>query len=261
MSTAAVITINYHSSKLINRIETQLCGQSDVRLYVIDNSGNFVPASASTVVIDPNGNIGFARACNLGARRSTEEILLFHNPDAETDLATIRALTVEMSDTENTIWGPVIDNGNGWTSAIVRNDSAFLPYLRIAFPVGCTPQPTSIYVSGACLGVRRELFLSLGGFNEAIFMYGEDVDFCINAAAAGIKIETLENIVLRHVGGRSSSRIRTRFLRLIKSIKGHYTFLSRYHTKLVSAVSAVYLASGRATKIGDDKCLRSPAAT
>jgi GT2 family glycosyltransferase len=37
------------------------------------------------------------------------------------------------------------------------------------------------------MGVRRDAFRQLGGFDESYFLYGEDLDLCHRAAAIGLR--------------------------------------------------------------------------
>jgi GT2 family glycosyltransferase len=39
--------------------------------------------------------------------------------------------------------------------------------------------------SGSCLLVRRECLAEVGGWDEAFFFNGEDIDLCLRIAAAG----------------------------------------------------------------------------
>jgi N-acetylglucosaminyl-diphospho-decaprenol L-rhamnosyltransferase len=41
------------------------------------------------------------------------------------------------------------------------------------------------WVTAAAIWIRREAFAALGGFDEEIFMYYEDVDLCYRARSAG----------------------------------------------------------------------------
>jgi GT2 family glycosyltransferase len=242
-ATAAVITVNYHSTALIRRLEAVVDGDPGLKLYVADNSGEFAPSRPETAVIKPGANIGFGRACNLAARAASEDVLLFVNPDVETGRDALGALAAGGG--PHTVWGPIIDDGHGWSSAVVARPGRLPPLARIGFPVERAGEHKSVYVSGACLCIRRELFLRLGGFREDIFLYAEDLDLCHRAAELGASIVTLEHVTVRHVSGRSSSRLWPKALRLTRSIRGHYTFLSGHFPRGIALITAVYLASGR----------------
>ena len=60
------------------------------------------------------------------------------------------------------------------------------------------------FVSGACVLVRRDAFLSVGGFDERIFLFYEDDDLCLRLRKAGFKIVQVEDAVVRHARGSSS---------------------------------------------------------
>jgi GT2 family glycosyltransferase len=56
------------------------------------------------------------------------------------------------------------------------------------------------WVSGAALFIRKSVFKQVGGWNETIFMYGEDVDLCSQAKAKGWQIWTLSTTKITHIG-------------------------------------------------------------
>lgn len=253
MVSVALITVNYHSTSLIRRLESIVDGQPDLKLYVVDNSGNFVTPYATTNVIQSGGNIGFGRACNLGAACSREDQLFFINPDLEIDLASLRALVVAVAAEERAIVGPLIDDGSGMSAAIVKRNSWLVPFERLGFALKDASDHPSLYVSGACLCISRELFFALGGFYDRIFMYGEDLDLCLRASAKGCKVVTYYEILVRHFSGTASTKKQWPLLRLVRWSKkerllistiGHYRFLRRYYSLLPSALTAIYLARG-----------------
>lgn len=60
---------------------------------------------------------------------------------------------------------------------------------------------------GACLLVRADLFEALGGFDPAMSLFGEDVDFCWRAQVAGARVTVAPQARVRHrqlaaTGGR-----------------------------------------------------------
>src|SRR4029079_16597807 len=59
------------------------------------------------------------------------------------------------------------------------------------------------WVSGACLLVRREAAVAVGGVDERYFLYEEDVDLCAALRARGGRILFTPEATVVHLRGRS----------------------------------------------------------
>jgi hypothetical protein len=59
------------------------------------------------------------------------------------------------------------------------------------------------WVSGACLVLRRQALAQVGGFDEAMFMYFEDVDLCRRLRQAGWEVWHHPAVGITHLGGQS----------------------------------------------------------
>lgn len=247
MTKTAIITVNYKSTPLINALEAKI-DPGEAAYIVVDNSGDFVPARATTRVLNAGGNIGFGRACNLGVENSDADIIVFANPDLELDAASLSAfLDFSRTQPAEAIWGPLIRDGKGEVVSLFRPGRAGLAFRRRALTEAELGRKSieTVYVSGACLATSRKLFEKLGGFSDKIFLYGEDLDLCLRAHEVGTKIYLTSMVELTHRGGGSSTRI-DRFKRLFRSTKGHYAFF-RLHGfgRFAAVTNALHLASGR----------------
>jgi GT2 family glycosyltransferase len=60
------------------------------------------------------------------------------------------------------------------------------------------------FASGACMLVQRSAFLSIGGFDEHIFLFYEDDDLCLRIRQAGFTIVQSDGAIARHVRGGST---------------------------------------------------------
>lgn len=58
-------------------------------------------------------------------------------------------------------------------------------------------------LSGSCMIVRRRVLEEVGGFDEAYFMYGEDLDWCFRMREAGWKIYYTPQTEIIHFRGES----------------------------------------------------------
>lgn len=78
------------------------------------------------------------------------------------------------------------------------------------------------WVSGACFLARREAWEALGGFDEAYFMYVEDVDLCWRAWRSGWRVGFEPAARVAHVQGVSTDQAAYRM------IAAHHRSLLRF---------------------------------
>lgn len=157
-------------------------------------------------VLRNRGNEGYGRANNRGARLLDHPYLLIVNPDVVLEAgAADELLAAAARYPDAGLFAPRIHEGEGRLFFQPRSLlSAYLPNPggRLVLPEGdcCAP-----FLSGACLMVRRDLFLSFGGFDERIFLFYEDDDLCRRIAESGCALVHVHAAVARHGRGRSSA--------------------------------------------------------
>ena len=54
------------------------------------------------------------------------------------------------------------------------------------------------FVSGCCMLIRAAVLRRIGLFDELFFMYSEDFDWCLRAAAAGIRLRYIPTALITH---------------------------------------------------------------
>lgn len=76
-----------------------------------------------------------------------------------------------------------------------------------------TPSVVASFIGFAHL-LRRDVFLSLGGYREEFEFYGEEKDYCLRLIDAGFKTVYLPDALIAHVPD-SAGRSRSRYLRFV----------------------------------------------
>ncbi|MFH1329590.1 MAG: glycosyltransferase family 2 protein [Actinomycetota bacterium] len=169
--------------------------------------------SAGATVVESGGNLGYAGGNNVGIRLAVEagaEAVWVVNPDAYCEHTSLRRLVrVLRRDPEVGIVGPRILEAE---SAVprVQSDGG-----RIVWEAGGRSELIGRgtapgrgggmqlvdFVPGAAMLVRRKVFEDIGLLPEGYFLYFEETDFCVRAAAAGWKVavDTRARVVHRFV--------------------------------------------------------------
>jgi len=62
------------------------------------------------------------------------------------------------------------------------------------------------WVKGAMFMIRQKIYMQMGGFDQNIFMYTEDMELCYRARQAGYKIYFYPDIHVMHADQGSSNR-------------------------------------------------------
>ena len=171
-------------------------------------------------VIDAGGNLGFARATNIGIQATASEFLLLLNPDTIVPAGAIDALVARIiSVPDVSAIGPRLVDREGraelsfgtmyspWSEArrkaALALDARGVDLMR-RWIAGATRRERAVdWVSGACLLVRRVAGDAVGWLDERYFMYAEDVDFCAALRKAGGRVLFSPVAEIVHVRGGS----------------------------------------------------------
>ena len=206
-------------------------------------------------------NVGFARAVNVAAEEARGEHLLLLNPDTEVHEGMLTAfLAFDAGLSEPAICGGrtlrpdgSLDPGSCWGAPTLWSLFCFATALSSAFKGTRIFDPESLggwkrdsvrdvdIVTGCLLFVPKELWRDLGGFDPRFFVYGEDADLALRAAAAGVRRVITPDAVVTHEVGVSSA---TRPDKLILLFRGKVTLLRKHWGPVKSRLGVALVAGG-----------------
>jgi N-acetylglucosaminyl-diphospho-decaprenol L-rhamnosyltransferase len=221
----SLIVVVYESGPTLAQCLAAVRAQSfaDYEVILVDNASSDRTAQAAKaaderlVLIENAQNLGFAAAVNQGARAARGQWLALLNPDAFAEPDWLARL-VAAADANPDV--------RSFTSRqLMAEDPTKLDGLGdvmslagYPFRGGYThPNPGALepgWVFSACGGamlVERDLFLRLGGLDERLFCYCEDVDLGYRLRLVGEPTLLVPDAVVRHVGSASSGGRRSDF--------------------------------------------------
>ncbi|HEX5326444.1 MAG TPA: glycosyltransferase family 9 protein [Acetobacteraceae bacterium] len=159
-------------------------------------------------VLTVNEPFNWSRFNNLAAAQATGDYLLFLNDDIEIDQPDwLETMLEQATRPEVGVVGPRLL----YPDRTVQHAGMFLTGFatgRHAFRLAAEDDPGYFglallqrdvsAVTGACMLMRREHFITLGGFDEAHLIVNNDVDFCLRTAAAGLRVVFTPHATLIH---------------------------------------------------------------
>jgi GT2 family glycosyltransferase len=142
-------------------------------------------------------NLGFAGGANAGLSHAfaegAEHVVLL-NDDVLVEAGCVEVLVVAAGSSGAA--SPRIDGPPGIAFAGAE--------LELRHGFGRHVEGGRDYLTGACLCFSRSAWEAVGPFNESLFLYYEDVDWCLRARQLGVPLTVALDARAEHTGGASS---------------------------------------------------------
>ena len=230
----SIIIVSFNTRQLtLNCLESikKTTGFKDVEVIVVDNASTDKSVEAikdqfpQVKILRKSINTGFAKANNQGIKVASGEYIMLLNSDTLVKPEALLRL-VEFMDAHPRagILAPQLLNPNG----SIQPNGGFLPRLSniIAWMLFIDDLPfikpwfwsyqlrgsshfiqtrSLGWVQGAALVLRHSLIDQIGGLDENIFMYAEDVEICYRARKSGWQVMLLPQAQIVHLGFKSGS--------------------------------------------------------
>jgi len=186
-------------------------------------------------------NLGFSKACNIGAQNATGDYYLFLNSDMELiDNQLINMLNFYRKNDNIGLIGPKLLNIDLTTQGSIfppqtplnafkefwLNQKSYSKYYS------SEPNPTKVWaISGGAVLIGQKLFEQVGGWNEQYYMFFEDLDLCKKLRNIGKDIYYYPQCQIIHRHGASGAKLSdslNQWRRLIPSSKIYFGPIQHY---------------------------------
>lgn len=223
----SVIIVNYKGFDLTSQCVKSLRVHSpQTEIIIVDNASRDRSVERlrelfpDITIVEMNGNNGFGSANNAGAVAASGSHLFFLNNDTIVHSDSPQHLSsVLQREQKAAVVGPRLSYEDGsfqlsfgfdpspfneWKTkrmqkGLFRRDAKLTDKMQSRY-ASVTPVD---WVTGAALMIRREVFESIGGFDEAYFMYFEDADLCQRVRKKGWDVLYDPAATIMHYGGGS----------------------------------------------------------
>ena len=227
MSRISIIIPHYNNKDILYRCIESLSKLTykDFEIIVVDNnSSDNSPQDVQRVfsnfrIIKSKQNLGYAGGCNLGAKSSESEFLLFLNNDTIHDNNFIQPL-IRLLDSDQSVASvqPKLLNINKRDFDYAGACGGYIDYLVFPFTRGrifnsiekdqnqYDDKKEIFWASGACFITRKSIFVKCGGFDEKLFAHMEEIDFHWKSHMLDMSVYVEPKSIIYHEGGATLNK-------------------------------------------------------
>lgn len=251
-----IVIVNYNSINLLLNCLTSVkkgLHKSDFTFEIIvvdnastDNSRRILKWIKQVKTIYNQKNAGFGNACNQGISKAKGKYILLLNPDTQViDRGIPNLLEYALKFNQGFFGGQLLNN-----DFTIQPSCGLFFSLPVVFIMlflqgeklritKFTPKTSAVvdWVSGACLLGQKEDFLKVGGFDENIFLYTEEVDLLFRAKQMNLICHYYYGARFIHLGAAISGKETA----IINLFKGLQYFYKKHYSKLEWFILTVLL--------------------
>lgn len=213
----ALIVVNYASSGLLAENLGTMRLPAGCVVIVVDCFTHEAERARLTALGAAHGwqvllldeNLGFGGGVNAGAQAALAagcDVIATLNPDATIEPTALLALVDRARGTRAIVCPHIIaGDGRSWYAGMdLYLDRGFSASRsrRAEF----SGRPRREWATGACFAVSAELWVDLDGFDDAYFMYWEDIDLSHRALDKGAQIVLADVIAVHDEGGTQQEK-------------------------------------------------------
>lgn len=205
---ACVVVVTYnHAEYIEDCLETVLANNPGEVVVVDSGSSDDTVAIVETEfpevdIFRSEENLGYGAGNNRAVRRTDSEYVVVLNPDTRVGANCLEELLEPLSEDGRRITTPRLLTYDGQAVNTIGN---VVHFSGVAFTRGFGDDPEAYSdperlsgVSGACFATTRETYQEMGGFEESIFIYMDDVELSWKANAVGVDIQYVPSATVYH---------------------------------------------------------------
>lgn len=282
--------VQYFLEQCLHSVRRATAGL-EVEVIVVDNASTdgsmayLEPRFPEVIFLRQNENGGFARACNLGWKNSAGKNVLFLNPDTilAEDTLHVCLRFLARHPQAGSVGVHMIDGAGIFLKESKRGfPGPMTSFFKLTGLAGLFPQSPLFaryylghleengnhevdVLAGAFMMIPQAVLQKVGAFDEAFFMYGEDIDLSYRIQKAGFKNYYLAETSIIHFKGESTRKASLDYVRrfygaMIIFVRKHYRGLgaSLLRLALGAAIgaSAVLSLLSRGLRKNESKALQ-----
>lgn len=256
----SVIIVNYNGKRFFKdcfeSVAVQLAGIPHEIIVTDNNSSDgscdYIKQNYPAVVlIESKENLGFGKGNNVGVQQAKGNYVLLLNNDTilQSHLqpaldvmyadATIGALGINMLNGE----GSYLKPGGNFPSALNLFRIKNIAHLGTEFKTGSFSKPLYDidWLTGSFVLMPKQVYDTVGGFDEDYFLYVEDVDLCKRVADAGYRRVFMPALSYIHFVGYNPAK--DPFV-----IKGYDIYISKHGRGLYKTLMQASLGVNKLVK-------------